>query len=226
MIHSLKIPHQLLETLMDELNSTSSSVNYNSFHSNNNNNISHGNNNRGGNESGSGSGSGVFVGAFLHKQSNAIHEFGFHANNSNNSTHEGVGEEGLLHEENSAASSHLDFHDMYDVGTFAQIHLITPLPSTSNTTNASNASNTSNTNSSNSKSNRYGNGVQLLVMGHRRIRKLCATNSHHSHTGFSDESVHPPLSVLVQHLKDHPYDKTDEVMKATAMEVVATIKVN
>ena len=74
------------------------------------------------------------------------------------------------------------------------------------------------------------NGLELSwptvtqSIGHAATHTV--VHSHHSHTGFSDESAHPPLSVLVQHLKDHPYDKTDEVMKATAMEVVATIKVN
>ena len=33
-----------------------------------------------------------------------------------------------------------------------------------------------------------------------------------------------PLKVAVEHLKDQPYDPNDDVLKATAMELVSTLK--
>ncbi len=33
-----------------------------------------------------------------------------------------------------------------------------------------------------------------------------------------------PLKVAVQHLKDEPYDSDDDVLKATVMEIVQTMK--
>eukprot|EP01026_Neomeris_dumetosa_P047093 TRINITY_DN4033_c0_g1_i13.p1 TRINITY_DN4033_c0_g1~~TRINITY_DN4033_c0_g1_i13.p1 ORF type:complete len:825 (-),score=184.39 TRINITY_DN4033_c0_g1_i13:307-2781(-) len=52
---------------------------------------------------------------------------------------------------------------------------------------------------------------QLLISGHRRIRAEKLVQS-------------DPLKVSVTHLKDLPYHKDDDVVKATSMEVVSTIK--
>ena len=74
--------------------------------------------------------------------------------------------------------------DLYDVGTFAQVHHVIP--------------------------NDDG-GAQLLLMGHRRLKKV----------GIMGED---PLRFLVQNLKDDEYDREDDVVKATSMEVISTIK--
>eukprot|EP00891_Asterochloris_glomerata_P009190 jgi/Astpho2/9190/e_gw1.00137.52.1_t len=57
----------------------------------------------------------------------------------------------------------------------------------------------------------HAGGAQLLLRGHRRLKR--------THT------VDPsPLKVAVQHLKDEPYDSDDDVLKATVMEIVQTMK--
>ncbi|KAL3700088.1 hypothetical protein R1sor_018110 [Riccia sorocarpa] len=57
-----------------------------------------------------------------------------------------------------------------------------------------------------------GEGVsQFLLMGHRRLRL----------TGVAEDD---PLSVTVEHVKDKPYDGSQDVIKATVMEVVTTMK--
>ncbi|BFI05718.1 ATP-dependent Lon protease [Marchantia polymorpha subsp. ruderalis] len=57
-----------------------------------------------------------------------------------------------------------------------------------------------------------GEGVsQFLLMGHRRLRL----------TGVVEDD---PLSVTVEHVKDKPYDGSQDVIKATVMEVVTTMK--
>ena len=54
-------------------------------------------------------------------------------------------------------------------------------------------------------------GATLMLMGHRRLRRVGVARA-------------GPLCVRVQHLKDAPYDKEGDVVKATANEVVSTIK--
>ncbi|KAL2651757.1 hypothetical protein R1flu_019885 [Riccia fluitans] len=54
-------------------------------------------------------------------------------------------------------------------------------------------------------------GSQFLLMGHRRLRL----------TGVAEDD---PLSVTVEHVKDKPYDGSQDVIKATVMEVVTTMK--
>lgn len=54
-------------------------------------------------------------------------------------------------------------------------------------------------------------GTQVLLMGHRRLKR----------TGVGSKD---PLVVNVEHLKDQPYDASDDVVKATVMEVVSTLK--
>ncbi|XP_024392421.1 lon protease homolog 1, mitochondrial [Physcomitrium patens] len=53
--------------------------------------------------------------------------------------------------------------------------------------------------------------TQILLMGHRRLRI----------TGMLDTE---PLSVGVDHLRDKPYDSTQDELKATILEVVTTMK--
>ncbi|CAM6113131.1 unnamed protein product [Calypogeia fissa] len=52
---------------------------------------------------------------------------------------------------------------------------------------------------------------QFLLMGHRRLRL----------TGMVESD---PLTVSVEHVKDKPYDSNQDVIKATVMEVVTTMK--
>ncbi|KAM0954423.1 putative endopeptidase La [Dioscorea sansibarensis] len=54
-------------------------------------------------------------------------------------------------------------------------------------------------------------GDQVVLIGHRRLRI----------TEMVDED---PLTVKVDHLKDKPYDKDDDVIKATSFEVIATLR--
>ena len=53
--------------------------------------------------------------------------------------------------------------------------------------------------------------AQALLMGHRRLKKVAVAGE-------------DPLQFLCQNLRDDDYDREDDVVKATAMEVVATIK--
>ncbi|CAD7702149.1 unnamed protein product [Ostreobium quekettii] len=77
------------------------------------------------------------------------------------------------------AASHL-----FEVGTFAQVHMILP--------------------------NEGADPAQLLLLGHKRIRRMSVVNS-------------DPLRVTVQTLKDQRHDNDDE-MKATMMEIVSTMR--
>ncbi|CDP18248.1 unnamed protein product [Coffea canephora] len=54
-------------------------------------------------------------------------------------------------------------------------------------------------------------GDQVVLIGHRRIRI----------TELVDED---PLTVKIDHLKEKPYDRDDDVMKATSFEVISTLK--
>lgn len=54
-------------------------------------------------------------------------------------------------------------------------------------------------------------GAQLLLLGHRRLLRTATT---------ADD----PLKVAVQHLKDETYNANDDVLKATTMELVSTLK--
>ena len=79
---------------------------------------------------------------------------------------------------------------MHDVGTFAQVHNIVRIPADSNNEKES---------------------ATLLLLGHRRLRKLGTMKR-------------DPLVVKVEHLKDEKYNANDDIIKATTNEVVATIK--
>ncbi|XP_038973790.1 lon protease homolog, mitochondrial-like [Phoenix dactylifera] len=54
-------------------------------------------------------------------------------------------------------------------------------------------------------------GDQVVLVGHRRLRI----------TEMVDED---PLTVKVDHLKEKPYNKDDDVIKATSFEVIATLR--
>ncbi|BFG20476.1 hypothetical protein CerSpe_067510 [Prunus speciosa] len=54
-------------------------------------------------------------------------------------------------------------------------------------------------------------GDQVVLIGHRRLRI----------TEMVDED---PLTVKVDHLKDKPYNKDDDVIKATSFEVISTLR--
>ena len=77
----------------------------------------------------------------------------------------------------------VDPEKMHDVGTFAQVHTVVP----------------------------HEQGAQLLLLGHRRLRK----------TGVVSVD---PLRCSVMHLKDTPYEPNDDMLKATTMELISTLK--
>ncbi|KAG9457883.1 hypothetical protein H6P81_002391 [Aristolochia fimbriata] len=54
-------------------------------------------------------------------------------------------------------------------------------------------------------------GDQVILIGHRRLR-------------ITEMDSEDPLTVKVDHLKDKPYDKEDDVIKATAFEVISTLR--
>ncbi|KAL5710659.1 endopeptidase La [Ranunculus cassubicifolius] len=54
-------------------------------------------------------------------------------------------------------------------------------------------------------------GELVVLMGHRRL--------------WINEMVsEDPLTVKVDHLKDKPYNKNDDVLKATSFEVISTLR--
>ena len=77
----------------------------------------------------------------------------------------------------------MDPDSFHDVGTFAQVHTVVP----------------------------HEEGAQLLLLGHRRLRK----------TGIFDRD---PLRLSVAHLRDDAYDRNDDMLKATTMELISTLK--
>ncbi|XP_068662036.1 lon protease homolog, mitochondrial-like isoform X2 [Aristolochia californica] len=54
-------------------------------------------------------------------------------------------------------------------------------------------------------------GDQVMLLGHRRLQ-------------ITEMDSEDPLTVKVDHLKDKPYDKEDDVIKATAFEVISTLR--
>lgn len=81
------------------------------------------------------------------------------------------------------AASDRDVSSLHEIGTFAQVHTVVP----------------------------HDQGAQLLLLGHRRLRR----------TGVAQDD---PLRCSVQHIKDEPYDKNDDMLKATTMELISTLK--
>ncbi|CAA6661999.1 unnamed protein product [Spirodela intermedia] len=54
-------------------------------------------------------------------------------------------------------------------------------------------------------------GEQVVLIGHRRLR-------------ITDIVEEDPLTVKIDHLKELPYDKDDDVLKATSFEVISTLR--
>uniref|UniRef100_A0A3N7F200 Lon N-terminal domain-containing protein n=1 Tax=Populus trichocarpa TaxID=3694 RepID=A0A3N7F200_POPTR len=54
-------------------------------------------------------------------------------------------------------------------------------------------------------------GDQVILIGHRRLR-------------ITEMASEDPLTVKVDHLKDKPYNKDDDVIKATSFEVISTLR--
>ncbi|KAE8010320.1 hypothetical protein FH972_006700 [Carpinus fangiana] len=54
-------------------------------------------------------------------------------------------------------------------------------------------------------------GDQVVLIGHRRLR-------------ITEIASEDPLTVKVDHLKDKPYNKDDDVIKATSFEVISTLR--
>jgi len=136
----------------------------------------------------------AYVGAFLQRSDEAIAAMakGRHAGDDDDvfaglskaRTTTTMGLDGEEEEERDPADH------MHDIGTFAQVHNIVRIPADSN----------------NEKE-----AATLLLLGHRRLRKLGTMKR-------------DPMVVKVEHLKDEKYDANDDIIKATTNEVVATIK--
>ncbi|KMZ60664.1 hypothetical protein ZOSMA_581G00030, partial [Zostera marina] len=54
-------------------------------------------------------------------------------------------------------------------------------------------------------------GDQVILIGHRRLR-------------ITEMVEEDPLTVKVDHLKDKPFNKDDDVIKATSFEVIETLR--
>ena len=99
--------------------------------------------------------------------------------------------------------------DMHDMGTFAQVQNIIRIPDVGD---ALNEGKEGEEGKERDPDEDTGGGATLLLLGHRRLRK--------THTVRKD-----PMVVRVEHLKDSPAQNVDDdVLKATANEVIATIK--
>ena len=99
--------------------------------------------------------------------------------------------------------------DMHDMGTFAQVQNIIRIPDVGD---ALKDGKEGEEGKERDPDEDTGGGATLLLLGHRRLRK--------THTVRTD-----PMVVRVEHLKDSPAQNADDdVLKATANEVIATIK--
>ena len=99
--------------------------------------------------------------------------------------------------------------DMHDMGTFAQVQNIIRIPDVGD---ALKEGKEGEEGKERDPDEDTGGGATLLLLGHRRLRK--------THTVRTD-----PMVVRVEHLKESPAQNADDdVLKATANEVIATIK--
>lgn len=57
----------------------------------------------------------------------------------------------------------------------------------------------------------HDSGAQLLLLGHRRLRQSGVAST-------------DPLRLAVKHLRDEPYDAKNDLLKATTMEMISTLK--
>jgi Lon-like ATP-dependent protease len=130
----------------------------------------------------------AYVGAFLRKSEDGVSGSG----KEDSSTATTLSMENIFEDEGGDGESGggkkeevlpLSADDVYDVGTFAQVHTIVP----------------------------HEKGAQLLLLGHRRLRA----------TGVSSSD---PLRLSVLHLRDESYNPHDDMLKATTMEMISTLK--
>ena len=155
----------------------------------------------------------AYVGAFLKKERSKESESGYtgnqfktreneHKKQQENSNNKSKSKKGIIagasinisNDNNDEFDLEFDpASELHDVGTFAQVHNIVR----SNDTDPD---------------AKDGNGATLLLLGHRRIRKV------------STDRKRPVTIVNCEHLRDEKHDPDCDVLKATANEVVATIK--
>jgi Lon-like ATP-dependent protease len=156
----------------------------------------------------------TYVGAFLLRDSAASSEPGDSATAA--AASHGASPSGAEEDVNQAAADHL-----HEIGTLAQVHNVFRLDamsgSVANSDTSSGAAMGSGVDSSGSEAasggggGGGGGGAMLMLMGHRRLRRTGVARSQ-------------PLGVRVQHLRDLPYDASEDIVKATTNEVVSTIK--
>jgi ATP-dependent Lon protease len=84
---------------------------------------------------------------------------------------------------NNNTEERLTVEMLHTLGTFAQVHTIVP----------------------------HDDGAQLLLLGHRRLRRNGVAGT-------------DPLRLTVEHLRDEPYDASSDLLKATSMEMISTLK--
>ena len=137
----------------------------------------------------------AYVGAFLKKERVKESQKEDNSDSSNNNNKGAIA--GAVKEGVSGLSvsdlEHDPASEWHDIGTFAQVHNIVRSQDTD-------------------PDLKDGNGATLLLLGHRRIKKL------------STDRKSPVTIVNCEHLKDEKHDPDCDVLKATANEVVATIK--
>jgi len=139
----------------------------------------------------------AYVGAFLKKERVKESQKEDNSNNKTSSNKDNGAIAGAMKESVSGLSvDDLEYDpatELHDIGTFAQVHNIVRSQDTD-------------------PDSKDGNGATLLLLGHRRIKKV------------STDRKSPVTIVNCEHLKDEKHDPECDVLKATANEVVATIK--
>jgi len=139
----------------------------------------------------------AYVGAFLKKERVKESQKEDNSNNKTSSNKDNGAIAGAMKEGVSGLSvDDLEYDpatELHDIGTFAQVHNIVRSQDTD-------------------PDSKDGNGATLLLLGHRRIKKV------------STDRKSPVTIVNCEHLKDEKHDPECDVLKATANEVVATIK--
>ena len=139
----------------------------------------------------------AYVGAFLKKERVKESQKEDNSNNKTSSNKNNGAIAGAMKEGVSGLSvDDLEYDpatELHDIGTFAQVHNIVRSQDTD-------------------PDSKDGNGATLLLLGHRRIKKV------------STDRKSPVTIVNCEHLKDEKHDPECDVLKATANEVVATIK--
>ena len=166
----------------------------------------------------------TYVGAFLLRDNAASSEPGDAASAASASaaaSHGASPSPGAAEEDvDQAAADHL-----HEIGTLAQVHNVFRLDAMSGTVANSDTSSggamgsgmdATSTGGSEAPAGGGGGGgggggAMLMLMGHRRLKRTGVARSQ-------------PLGVRVQHLRDLPYDASEDIVKATTNEVVSTIK--